>query len=108
MMLEKAGIGIEEGELRAFQEVFPSSRAANVLNRLLVKHSGRAMALLVDPKSSLEQIRFGQGANEALGCLIEDIKMLIETSWDDLQEEAKLRSEEEVMEEAGEEYPMDF
>jgi len=107
-MLEKCGIGVEEGELRHFQEIFPSSRAANLLNRLLVKYSQMNMAMLVDPKSSLEQLRFAQGANEVMGLLIRDVQTLVESSWDDLEEEAKLRSEEEAIEEAEARPVMDF
>jgi hypothetical protein len=56
-------------ELSGFQGFFPDSPGAMLVNRLMVGNAQEYENVLHDPASSLEQLRFAQGALEGLGKL---------------------------------------
>jgi len=76
--VEYKGIVFEEGELRDFQRVFPGSPAANLLNRIIVQSADKYENILHDASSSLEQLRFAQGAMDSRGELVMMIKGLMD------------------------------
>lgn len=99
--MEFLGVEFSEQELGSFQSFFPDAQGARLMNRLMVRNAEPYEALLHDPESSLEQLRFAQGALEGLGKLGLMVKQMIGFV---VGEEA----DEDDREEAEEQVEMDF
>ena len=99
--MEYLGVEFNERELLDFHRVFPDSPAAGLLNKLMVKVAERYEVLLHDPASTLEQLRFAQGALESAGALGMAVKQMMafrfgEESGGEAGEESKEASDDQV------------
>jgi len=92
------GVEFSSGELSGFQGFFPDSPGASLVNRLMVMNAQEYENVLHDPASSLEQLRFAQGALDGLGKLGLRMKEFIafdgvEREDGDMREEAETQVE---------------
>ena len=76
--MEMERIEFSDSELKGFQAFFPSSPGAFFLNRMMVRNAEEYEQALHDPASSLEQLRFAQGALDAQGKLVGLIKRFMD------------------------------
>lgn len=77
--MEYKQVEFNEQEIQSFQAFFPDSPGAYLLNRIMVGSAQDYEEILHDPTSSLERVRYAQGALESagrLGMLVKDFMRL--------------------------------
>ena len=89
--MEYQKIEFSESELKSFQQYFPDSLGARLLNRMMVENAQEYERILHDPASSLEQIRFSQGALDCQGKLIFLIQKFMEYKFDQVERDDESR-----------------
>lgn len=95
------GIEVEREEVADFQKVFPGSKAAILLERIMQKEEMVWEGVLHEGSSSMEQVRRAQGALSALDDIAKMANEVIKAS---LEEEDKPETEGEEEDERPEFY----
>lgn len=94
-MLYSNDVAFSKVELLHFRQVFPQTEASRLMERLFQKQSDKALKVLTDPLSNIEQIRYAQGVNDAIAGIYNDIRNLLKLDVDALEEELRKAAEAE-------------
>jgi len=90
------GIVFTEAELEDFQRVFPSTKAANMVGKIVDAIANSWRGRLTGLSGSIDIVRQAQGALDALGSLVNEAVALAALSVDWEAEEAKDEDESEI------------